>query len=298
MKALEKKHFVFLSLFAVFSLRAFCADQEEPAIDIPQEFEGVQDVIDLESGAAMEGELPAYQEGGEEAVQNEYASFLDSANRIRMHSQDSDVFLASHKSTGKRLLTSFANGRIQRRFYADDLSLEKIEYWTLAGPSAQGSLEREISFKAAAGNLRATYERNYTDSTETRTFFYSDGRIKSRRKNFFDKDDVLTAFEIFTCAYDSSSRLVQERLQKYSVNGSDVDLSSDELNVTKYSGKKISETSYYKNSILRVRTFYPEGNEDEYARATYFDGGMIVRDFYKGNIKISSTVDNGERREN
>ena len=64
--------------------------------------------------------------------------------------------------------------------------------------------------------------------------------------------------------------------------------------MTKYSGKNILETSYYKNSVLRVRTFYIDGKSDEYARATYFDGGIIVRDFYRGNIKISSTVDNGD----
>ena len=142
------------------------------------------------------------------------------------------------------------------------------------------------------------FEKNYSEANETRTFFHSNGKIKSRRKNSFDEDGALIAFEIFTCSYDSAWRTLQDRLQKYSVNGKDVDLLSDELHVTKYSGNEMLETSYYKNSILRVRTFYLDSKGEEFARATYFDGGIIVRDFYRGNIKISSTIDNGENNEN
>ena len=136
------------------------------------------------------------------------------------------------------------------------------------------------------------------DLTETRTFYYSNGNVKSRRKNFFDDKNALKAFEIFVCSYDSRGRVLQERLQKYDVDGQSVILSSDELNVTKYLGEKVSETSYYKNSILRVRNFYTGQDNDERVRATYFDGGVIVRDFYRGNIKVSSTIDDGDKNEN
>ena len=167
----------------------------------------------------------------------------------------------------------------------------------MAASSGESGLERVVTYNApSGGGLSSVFEKNYAQSTETRTFFHSDGQIKSRRKNFFDKDGALTAFEIYTCAYDSSARLVKERLQKYSVDKKNVALSSDELYLTKYAGKKISESSYYKNSILRVRTFYIDGKDDEYVRATYFDGGIIVRDFYRGNMKVSSAIDNGGKK--
>ena len=290
------------SLCMAFALPLF-AEEEAPAsaIEIPEEFEGARDVLDLEAAQSAEEISDMIEEGLSEAegqiAADEYASFVDSVKKIRLLKTESDVFSAVHKDAGNRVLTNSANGKVQRRFYDDDLRLDKIEYWKVAGSSAQSSLERVVTYNAAskAGGLTSVFEKNYADSTETRTFYHDNGNVKSRRKNFFDQDGVLTAFEIYTCSYDSSWRVVQDRLQKYLVDGKSVSLDSDELHVTKYSGKNILETSYYKNSILRVRTFYIDGKSDEYARATYFDGGIIVRDFYKGNIKVSSNVDNGER---
>ena len=278
-------------LLPLFCLPIFPLEgEDEPSlIEIPEDFSGVQDVLDLESGAAMEKDLETPEK------KDSYLSFMDSLKKMRMLETDSDIFSANQISSGGRRLVSFANGKIQRRFYDENLRLEKIEYWRLSSSSADSKLERTVTYNPPlkGGGLNSIYERNYFDSTETRSFFHPNGLIKSRRKNYFDKEEKISAFEIYTCSYDSKNRLVQERLQRYSVDNKAVSLSEDELHVTKYSGENISETSYYKNSVLRVRTFYMDGNPEEYARATYFDGGMIVRDFYKGNVKISSTVDNG-----
>ena len=150
-----------------------------------------------------------------------------------------------------------------------------------------------IAVSDSKGNVKG-----YLQNPDCPTEYYSNGNVKSRRKNFFDDKNALKAFEIFVCSYDSRGRVLQERLQKYDVDGQSVILSSDELNVTKYLGEKVSETSYYKNSILRVRNFYTGQDNDERVRATYFDGGVIVRDFYRGNIKVSSTIDDGDKNEN
>lgn len=298
-----------LFFIAAFSLGLFFAKplfavEDSSAIEIPQDLEGARDVMNLEEAQSaeeisemMEEELSDVQG---ESVKDEYSTFVDSVRKIRMLKTESDVFSAAHKDAGKRVLTSFANGKAQRRFYDDDLRLDKVEYWRVSSSSAESALERVVTYNAApaAGKLSSIFEKNYAESTETRTFYHENGNVKSRRKNFFDQDGALTAFEIYTCSYDSSWRVVQDRLQKYAVEGKNVSLVSDEVHVTKYSGNNVLETSYYKNSILRVRTFYIEGKSDEYARATYFDGGIIVRDFYRGNIKISSTIDNGEVNEN
>lgn len=301
---------------AVFFLTAFCggplfSQEEEPlaempeepsledeagasGIEIPEEFEGVQEIRDFESKMDSDQDFDFSEPQNAERA---YSSFLNSVKQIRMLNTDTDVFLAVHKESGKRELSSFANGKMQRRFYDADLRLDKVEYWTLSGSSAQSVLERVVTYNPPKkeGGLYSIFEKNYSNSTETRTFFHPNGQIKSRRKNYFDQDGALTSFEIYTCSYDSKWRSVQERLQKYNVVKNDVDLSGDELYVTKYSGEETLEKSYYKNSILRVRTFYLDGKDDEFVRATYFDGGIIVRDFYKGNIKVSSTIDNGER---
>ena len=64
--------------------------------------------------------------------------------------------------------------------------------------------------------------------------------------------------------------------------------------VNKYSGEKISETSFYENSALRIRTVYTDS--ENYVQTTYFDGGFVVRDFYENGVKISSTFSNGKGR--
>lgn len=294
MKALEKKHLAVLFLLFATAFCAFCADEEAQDIEIPEEFEGVQDVVDIESGAAIEGELPQF-EGSSEI--EEYNSFIDSVKKIRMLETREDVFSASVKESGKRQLTSSANGKVQRRFYDDDLRLDKVEYWSVSSSSQSGVLERVVTYNPVnkSTGLHSIFESDYSANTETRTFYHPNGKVKSRRKNFFDDKKNLTAFEIYTCSYDKSFRLLQERLQKYSVNGKAVELSGDELHITKYSGNKMTETSYYKDSVLRVRTFYT--TDEDYVRATYFDGGVIVRDFYRGNIKVSSSINGGDRHE-
>ena len=279
-------------LFALVETEGLPPPEAPGDSEIPEELEAAADLEGLEPDLVPEQE--------EAAPLERYASFLDSVKKIRMLDDKDDVFSAVHKDTGKRVLTNFANGKGQRRFYDEKLRLEKVEYWKVSGSSAQSSLERVVTYNPTADGegVASIFEKNYAESSETRTFYHKNGNVKSRRKNYFDKDSKLVSFEIYTCTYDSSWRVVKDRLQKYSVNGKAVALSSDEVHVTKYSGKNVVETSYYKNSVLRVRTFYIDGKSDEYARATYFDGGIIVRDFYRGNIKISSTVDNGERNEN
>ncbi len=290
------KRFLPFLIFALFFASASFANEDASVIEIPEEFEGVQDIMDLQSGAALDEEISP---DDSESLKKQYESFVDSLKRIRMLNTESDVFSASVKTDGERLLTSYANGKIQRRFYDDSLRLDKVEYWKLSSSSSSNFLERTVTYNPvdSATGLYSIFEKNYSDLTETRSFYHSNGKIKSRRKNFLDDKNKLTAFEIYTCSYDSSYKLLQERLQKYSVDGKSVSIASDELHVTKYSGEKIAETSYYKNSILRVRTFYNGQNDDEYVRATYFDGGMIVRDFYRGNIKVSSRIDNGGAHE-
>ncbi|MBO4545986.1 MAG: hypothetical protein J5700_00260, partial [Treponema sp.] len=86
---------------------------------------------------------------------------------------------------------------------------------------------------------------------------------------------------------------VQERLQKYNVENKSVKFVSDEVRNTKYNGKILEETTYYKNSVLRVRTVYRNYEKGDYVRTIYFDGGIIVRDFYRENVKVDSSVKNG-----
>lgn len=293
MKALGKSFFTVLIFLFVFFVDNAFAVEEPSVIDVPKEFEGVQDVMDIESGAALENDIVSEEE--EKTLEkNEYQNFLDSIKRIRMLDTPTDVFSASVKDSGRRFLTSFANGKYQRRFYDENLRLEKVEYWKISSSSDSNFLERLVTYNPPepSTGVYSIFERDYSQKTESRTFYHPNGKIKSQRKNYFDKDGLLTAFEIFTCKYNSSYKALQERLQKYSVNGKKIALESDELNTTKYEGEKIAETSYYKNSILRVRTFY--GEDDKFVRATYFDGGVIVRDFYKGNIKLSSSIDDGD----
>ena len=108
----------------------------------------------------------------------------------RMSRDEENLFSAVQKDSGKRVLTSSANGKAQRRFYDQNLRLDKIEYWSVSGSSANGSLDRVVTYNKPSGTdgLSSIFEKNYADSTETRTFYHKNGSVKSRRKNFFDKD--------------------------------------------------------------------------------------------------------------
>ncbi len=228
----------------------------------------------------------------EETPEEKYLSFMDSVKKIRMLETDTDIFSASHNDSGKRQLVSFADGKFQRRFYDDTLRLEKIEYWRIESSSAASKMEREITYNAAKkhGELNSVFERNFSENTETRTFFYPNKKIKSRRNNYFDDKGILDTFEIFTSDYDASWRISQERRQKYSSGKKGVRLLNEQLTNYVYNGDKPSMTSFYENSILRLRIVYDSKNEQNFVRTTYFDGGLIIRDFYTDGIKVSSNL--------
>lgn len=290
-----------LFLFALCRPALFCQEapaEEEPAIEEAAAEENLllENEELLEEGERVEeAELPQ-EEKKPEAV---YLSFVDSVKRIRLLETNEDYFLAQHSPSGKRQLVNYANGKFQRRFYDKNLRLEKIEYWKQGATSAQSVVERLLVFNPRnAAGIHSTFEKNFAENFEKRSFYFSDGRLKSERKNYFDEDGKLLSFDAISIKYDKSLRVTQERIQKYNVVKKSVKLFSDEIRNSKYNGKDLEETSYYKNSVLRVRTVYRNFEKGDYVRTTYFDGGIIVRDFYRENIKVDSTIRTGGDYEN
>lgn len=290
-----------LFLFALCLPALFCQEapaEEEPAIEeaVAEENLLLENEELLEEGERVEeAELPQ-EEKKPEAV---YLSFVDSLKKIRLLETDEDYFSARHSPSGERQLVNYANGKFQRRFYDKNLRLEKIEYWKQGATSAQSVVERLLVFnpRTSAG-IHSTFEKNFAEKFEKRSFYFSDGRLKSERKNYFDDEGKLLSFDAISIKYDNSLRVTQERIQKYNVVKKSVKLYSDEIRNSKYNGKDLEETSYYKNSVLRVRTVYRNFEKGDYVRTTYFDGGIIVRDFYRGNVKVDSTIRNGGDYEN
>ncbi len=230
----------------------------------------------------------------EEEPQNLYLSFVDSMKKIRFLETSDDCFSANELPQKGRSLVSSANGKFQRRFYGDDLRLQKIEYWKQGASSAQSLLERELFFNPPKKNgERDVLEKNYGEKSERRTFYLGDGKIKSQRVDWLDENGAVLSFDVFNCEYDKKGRTVLERLQKYSVDRKNVRLSSDERRVWVYNKSGLEEKSYYKNSVLRVRTVYQDEEKGDYVQTSYFDGGLIARDFYRNNEKVGSTIANG-----
>lgn len=287
-------------LFVILPPALFCQEEREEAPAIEEAAAEDNLLLEnkelLEDGERIEESELAPDEKEPEAV---YLSFVDSIKRIRLLETNEDYFLARHAPSGERQLVNYANGKFQRRFYDKNLRLEKIEYWKQGTTSAQSAVERLLVFnpKNAAG-IHSTFEKNFAEKFERRSFFFSDGRLKSERKNYFDDEGKLLSFDAISIKYDNSLRVTQERIQKYNVVKKSVKLYSDEIRNSKYNGKYLEETSYYKNSVLRVRTIYRNFEKGDYARTTYFDGGIIVRDFYRGNVKVDSTIRNGGDYEN
>ena len=282
--------FTVFFLLVAFEARLFC--QEEP---VQSEDDGGQPELISEGETVEETELSKEEENPEAAC----LSFIDSLKRIRLHETSEDYFLAGQHSSDGRRLVNGANGKFTRRYYDNDFRLEKIEYWKQGESSAQSVMERLLQFNPEnSSGIHSTFEKNFSEKFERRSFYYSDGRLKSERKNYFDDDGKLLSFDALSIGYDKSLRAVQERLQKYKVNKKSVLLFSDELRVSKYGKNVLEESLYYKNSVLRVRTLYQNFEKGDYVRTTYFDGGIIVREFYRDNVKVDSTIKNGGVHEN
>lgn len=107
------------------------------------------------------------------------------------------------------------------------------------------------------------------------------------------RDGKIDSFEIFTYEYDGEGRVLQERRQVFQMQGEKQKRVLSQRSVNKYSGENLSETSFYENSVLRIRTIYADG--ENYVQTTYFDGGFAVRDFYENGKKISSAFSNEKR---
>ena len=282
--------FVFAFFILIFSFFSFAQATEPLDKKVAQE----NSVLEKNSESAdevLEKDLLLENSAEEKkTLEEKYLVFKTSSQEIRMLETDTDIFSASASAQKNRVLTSIANGELQRRFYDEDFRLSKIEYWQIASSSAQSKMWRRRTYAfSAEGKVSEMHENDFDAQTASITFFNLDGKIRSSRKNNLP-GGALDSFEIFTYEYDDESRVLQENRQVFRVQGGKQKRILSQRVVNKYSGEKLSETSFYENSVLRIRTVYIDS--ENYVQTTYFDGGFAVRDFYENGAKVYSTLSN------
>lgn len=274
---------VFLTV--CFSLLSFLGFAQEIA---------VESVVDENLPEASESAAAAAENTPDvpETPQQKYLVFRASSEKIRMLETDTDIFSAAHVEEKKRVLTDIAGGELLRRFYDENLRLQKAEYWQIASSSAQSKLERVLDYNYNnEGKINSVKENDFSAKTQSLTFFTQSGKIKSQRKNQL-VDDKVESFEVFTFEYNADDKILQEKRQLFEVkNNRDVRVLT-QVTVNKYSGENLLETSFYENSVLRLRTVYQNGKKEDYIQTIYFDGGITVREFYKEGVKVSATISN------
>lgn len=297
--------FVFFILtFSFFSFAQVTESSDEKSAQENSELKKIEKNSVKENSAIEENDLNI--ESGEndslsknsaeekKSLEEKYLLFKTSSQEIRMLETNSDIFSASSSVQKNRVLTNISDGELQRRFYDENFRLSKIEYWQIASSSAQSKMRRRKTYAFGAdGKISEVRENDFDAQTSSITFFNSNGKIRSSRKNNL-RDGKLDSFEIFTYEYDGEGRVLQEDRKLFQVQGKKQKRVLSQRVVNKYSGEKISETSFYENSALRIRTVYTDS--ENYVQTTYFDGGFVVRDFYENGVKISSTFSNGKGR--
>lgn len=285
-----KKDSVLTVLFVgVFFASVFCASL------YAQDFDGP-----IPSGeiTGEEAELDSETASQKSEIEKEYLSFKDYSGKIRMAESEAGYFSAVHNGEGRRQLVSADGKKFQRRFYDDGIRLSKVEYWSMEKGSASAKMERLVEFRprkqSGDGSTQAQdysiFEDDFAGKKQTLSVFYSAGKLKSRRVNFLDDGAKISSFEILTFSYDEAGNVLREERQKFVADGKATRLEKSQLSENVYSGGKLSESSYYENSVLRLRTYYEDGKTDSYVQTTYFDGGFIVRDFYRDGVKIYSSL--------
>ena len=282
--------FVFAFFILIFSFFSFAQATEPLDKKVAQE----NSVLEKNSESAdevLEKDLLLENSAEEKkTLEEKYLVFKTSSQEIRMLETDTDIFSASASAQKNRVLTSIANGELQRRFYDEDFRLSKIEYWQIASSSAQSKMWRQRTYAfGEEGKVNEMRENDFDAQTASITFFNPDGKIRSSRKNNLP-GGALDSFEIFTYEYDGESRVLQENRQVFRVQGGKQKRVLSQRVVNKYSGEKLSEASFYENSVLRIRTVYTD--IENYVQTTYFDGGFAVRDFYENGAKVYSTLSN------
>lgn len=251
-----------------------------------------ENVADIENGKDVSLEKNSAEE--KKSLEEKYLLFRTSSQEIRMLETNTDIFSASPSAQKNRVLTNISDGELQRRFYDENFRLSKIEYWHIASSSAQSKMRRRKTYAFGAdGKISELRENDFDAQTASITFFNPDGKIRSSRKNNLP-NGKLDSFEIFTYEYDGEGRVLQESRKLFQVQGKKQKRVLSQRVESKYSGEKLSETSFYENAALRIRTVYTDS--ENYVQTTYFDGGFVVRDFYENGMKISSTFSNGKGR--
>lgn len=294
----------FILAFSFFSFAQVAESSDEKSAQENSELKKIEKNSVKENSAIEEnvsniesGENDSLSKNSAEekkSLEEKYLLFKTSSQEIRMLETNSDIFSASSSAQKNRVLTNISDGELQRRFYDENFRLSKIEYWQIASSSAQSKMRRRKTYAFGAdGKISELRENDFDAQTSSITFFNLDGRIRSSRKNNL-RDGKLDSFEIFTYEYDDEGRVLQEDRKLFQVQGKKQKRVLSQRVVNKYSGEKISETSFYENSALRIRTVYADS--ENYVQTTYFDGGFVVRDFYENGVKISSTFSNGKGR--
>ena len=284
--------FVFAFFILAFSFFSFAQVAESSDEKSAQENSAIEEnVSNIESGE--NGSLSKNSAEEKKSLEEKYLLFKTSSQEIRMLETSTDIFSVSSSAQKNRVLTNISDGELQRRFYDENFRLSKIEYWQIASSSAQSKMRRRKTYAFGAdGKISELRENDFDAQTSSITVFNSDGKIRSSRKNNLP-DGKLDSFEIFTYEYDGEGRVLQESRQVFRMQGEKQKRVLSQRVVNKYSGEKLSEMSFYENSVLRIRTVYADS--ENYVQTTYFDGGFAVRDFYENGKKISSTFSNGNR---
>lgn len=289
----------FILTFSFFSFAQVAESSDEKSAQENSELKKIEknsaieeNVSNIESGENASLSKNSAEE--KKSLEEKYLLFKTSSQEIRMLETSTDIFSASSSAQKNRVLTNISDGELQRRFYDENFRLSKIEYWQIASSSAQSKMRRRKTYAFGAdGKISELRENDFDAQTSSITFFNSNGKIRSSRKNNL-RDGKLDSFEIFTYEYDGEGRVLQEDRKLFQVQGKKQKRVLSQRVVNKYSGEKISDTSFYENSALRIRTVYTDS--ENYVQTTYFDGGFVVRDFYENGVKISSTFSNGKGR--
>ena len=289
----------FILTFSFFSFAQVAESSDEKSAQENSELKKIEknsaiEENDLNIESGENDSLSKNSAEEKKSLEEKYLLFKTSSQEIRMLETSTDIFSASSSAQKNRVLTNISDGELQRRFYDENFRLSKIEYWHIASSSAQSKMRclKTYAFDAD-GKISELRENDFDAQTESKTLFNPNGKIRSSRKNNL-LDGKLDSFEIFTYEYDGEGCVLQESRQVFRMQGEKQKRVLSQRVVNKYSGEKLSEMSFYENSVLRIRTVYADS--ENYVQTTYFDGGFVVRDFYENGVKISSTFSNGKGR--
>lgn len=187
---------------------------------------------------------------------------------------------------GRKILVYASDSSVTRRFYDEELRLEREEHWLIQDADS-AELIKSVEVEYAPDGALASRSVREGGSLEI-AMYDDDGLVLEKKVYEFSGDDMRIASETRRL-YNQQKKVASEVLLDYHYKDSDfsaLDFTYEQRYDYEYNdGDVPPDFDYYEDGVLRMRNRYSP-DKGSYTSQIFFDEHNSVRTYYESDVRV------------